>query len=93
MRSFTFRRLAVELTTVVTMTVSDDALEEARNALRSLTDSGRGPMETSVPRGDGPRARTKMVLSLAGDVRQQVDEQLAAVPVLAYDVTVVPKAG
>lgn len=80
------------LTTVVSMTVSDDALNEARRALRSLAGSAIGPVESSIPRADGPGARTKMVLSLAGDVREQVDEQLAAVPVLAYEVKVVPKA-
>ncbi|MFJ2938250.1 hypothetical protein ACIO8G_36525 [Streptomyces sp. NPDC087219] len=79
------------LTTVVSMTVSDNALDEAREALRGLADSSNGPVESPIPRADGPGTRTQLVLSLAGDVREQVDEQLAAVPVLAYEVKVVPQ--
>ncbi|MEU7011240.1 hypothetical protein [Streptomyces sp. NPDC046332] len=77
------------LKTVVTMTVSDAALEEAHRAMQPLVNGRFGPVETSTSRADdGPKARTKLQLSLAGDVRDQVEEQLAAVPVLAYDVEV-----
>ncbi|MEU7038243.1 hypothetical protein ABZ958_31850 [Streptomyces sp. NPDC046237] len=76
------------LKTVVTMTVSDAALEKAHRAMQPLVNGQFGPVETSTSRADGPTARTKLQLSLAGDVRDQVEEQLAAVPVLAYDVEV-----
>ncbi|MCX5231378.1 hypothetical protein ABZY16_25110 [Streptomyces sp. NPDC006553] len=79
------------LTTVVSMTVSDNALDEARRALSGLAGSAIGPVESPIPQAGRPGARTKLVLSLAGDVREQVDEQLAAVPVLAYEVKVVPR--
>ncbi|WP_158706433.1 MULTISPECIES: hypothetical protein [Streptomyces] len=66
------------------MTVRNDVLEEARSALWSLVTGPFGPVE--VYRSTAPDAHTTVVTSLAGDVREAVAEQLAALTALPYEV-------
>lgn len=73
--------------TVVSMTVRNDVLEEARLALWSLVTGPVGPVE--VYRSTAPDATTTVVTSLPGDARESVEEQLKPLTALPYHVELV----
>ncbi|MFJ3861650.1 hypothetical protein ACIPRL_36195 [Streptomyces sp. NPDC090085] len=66
------------------MTVRNDVLDEARQALWSLVTGPFGPVE--VCRSTAPDATTTVVTSLVGDVQGAVEEQLATLTTLPYEV-------
>lgn len=70
--------------TVVSMTVRNDVLDEARRALWSLVTGPFGPVE--VYRSTAPDATTTVVTSLDGDVQEAVAEQLASLTTLPYEI-------
>ncbi|POG43195.1 hypothetical protein BV881_33255 [Streptomyces sp. ZL-24] len=70
--------------TVVSMTVRNDVLDEARHALWSLVTGPFGPVE--VCRSTAPDATTTVVTSLKGDVQESVAERLATLTALPYEI-------
>ncbi|MGA5643299.1 hypothetical protein ACPCTN_31735 [Streptomyces cinereoruber] len=69
------------------MTVRNDVLAEARDALWSLVTGPFGPVE--VYRSTAPDATTTVVTSLDGDVRETVAEQLASLTALPYEIELI----
>ncbi|MCM2420219.1 hypothetical protein [Streptomyces sp. RKAG293] len=74
------------LRTIVSMTVRNDVLDEARQALWALVTGPFGPVE--VYRSNHPDDITTVVTSLPGDVREAVAEQLSALTTLPYEIEV-----
>ena len=72
------------LRTVVSMTVRNDELDEARQLLGPF-----GPVE--VCRSNAPDATTEVVASLSGDVREWVEERLNELTDRPYRVVVVER--
>jgi hypothetical protein len=77
-------RLSMAVRTVVSMTVRNDVLDEARHALWSLVTGPFGAVE--VYHSTAPDATTTVVTSLEGDVQEAVAEQLATLTTLPYEI-------
>ncbi|MFH8715162.1 hypothetical protein [Streptomyces zaomyceticus] len=73
------------LRTVVRMTVRNEDLDEAHNALVSLN----GPGVAEVTRNPGAGGTTAVTTRLPGDAREHVAEKLAKLTSLPYDVEIV----
>ncbi|MFI8932448.1 hypothetical protein ACIG3E_32890 [Streptomyces sp. NPDC053474] len=72
--------------TFVAITVDSADLEQARAAFATLTNAPFEPIE--VTSKEPPGKTTRVSMSLPGDVREDVEERLAAVTSLPYEVEV-----
>ncbi|UGY93037.1 hypothetical protein [Streptomyces gobiensis] len=74
------------LRTFVSMTVREDALDQARRTLWTLVTDTMSPAEfTSYNKPDAP---TVVVVSVPGDAREEVAERLASLTSLPYEIEV-----